>query len=412
VTRVAVAVVGSRGDLEPHLALAVALAERGHEVDLLTHERFADRVKRRGLGFVAIGADPHDYLRHTRAGRLDPMSVKRSLADYRRLIATVSRGTAEALARTKPDLIVHSSFAVAAHEVGNASGTPTVGTALQPIVPSVEYPTTTRNSSRSLGPVANLASGILTETAFGRAYRQATRPTRHDGALPNRVPANIYRSARASEPQLCAFSEVLVPRPARWTPNIHVTGFWPLPLSEEWAPSSHLQRFLDGGEAPLLVGFGSAPLGDAGRVGDAVMTAARARGLRVILQSTLAPFAVAPADDVFVIEDVPYSWLIPRTTAVIHHASAGMAHEVLLGGKPSVAVPVYADHFFWARRLHAVGAAPRPLAARRLSSEALGARLDSALTEDARRAVGDLAVRLRNERGLRWATELVEAAAI
>jgi UDP:flavonoid glycosyltransferase YjiC (YdhE family) len=404
-------VVGSRGDVEPHVALAVALMDRGHDVRVITHARFQSVVAARDMRFAPIAIDPHDLLRATRAGRLDPVSVARSMRDYRNLMTAVTSG-AIAASRAPADVIVHSSFGVVGYEVGRHDGTPTVGTALQPIIASTRYPTTVRNSARSLGPVGNLLSGIAAEWSLGDTYRRATRASRGDGGLPRRAPANVYRSARrAGEPVLCAWSSTILPRPRSWPVNVTVTGFWPLPPAVTWRPTPAVATFLDAGEPPLLVGFGTAPLRNAGHVAAAVLDAARERGLRTIFQSTLAPLGIEPSPDVLVIDDVPYSWLLPRTAAVVHHSSAGMAHETIRAGRTSVTLPVYTDHFLWARRLHVIGVGAPPLAAKQVNARSIGARIDTALAPERRSRAAEVAEQLQRENGLRAAAELIEAAA-
>jgi sterol 3beta-glucosyltransferase len=129
----------------------------------------------------------------------------------------------------------------------------------------------------------------------------------------------------------------------------------------------------------------------------------------VILQSTLTNFDVEPSEDVHLIDDVPYNWLIPRTAAAVHHASAGMAHEAARAGKVSVSVPVYADHFFWARRLHEAKLGTEPLPIRRVTAERLIERLRGAMSPSARGRAGEVSRGLAAEDGVGSALNQVEA---
>jgi UDP:flavonoid glycosyltransferase YjiC (YdhE family) len=115
------------------------------------------------------------------------------------------------------------------------------------------------------------------------------------------------------------------------------------------------------------------------RFAEIVLAAVRRAGVRAVVQAGWAGLAVA-GDDVLSIGEAPHDWLMPRTAAVVHHAGAGTTAAGLRAGVPAVAVPVLADQPFWARRLHALGAAPRPVPLPELTADALAAALREVTT--------------------------------
>src|SRR6185436_12548919 len=91
--------------------------------------------------------------------------------------------------------------------------------------------------------------------------------------------------------------------------------------------------------------------------------------------------AAGAGDDVLAVGDVPHAWLFDRVAAVVHHGGAGTTGAALRAGRPAVVVPQAVDQPFWARALHARGAAPPPLDARRLTAEALAGAITRALAD-------------------------------
>ncbi len=202
---------------------------------------------------------------------------------------------------------------------------------------------------------------------------------------------------------LCNSSAHLVPRPPDWPETAHVTGHWRLPKSN-WAPSPALRQFLDAGEPPVHIGFGS--MVDRDPEGFARLAAAAVR--RAGRRAVISGLPVRPTEDVFVVEDVPHDELFPLMAAAVHHGGAGTTAATLEAGVPSVVVPSAYDQHFWAARLHALGVAGEPLPARRLRTSALAAALGEAVGAGLRRRATVLQRAVREEDGVRRAVEVIE----
>ena len=194
------------------------------------------------------------------------------------------------------------------------------------------------------------------------------------------------------------FSPAVVPRPADWPPNVHVTGYWWPARTPGWRPPDLLVDFLGAGPPPVFVGFGSMT-GSHERLNDVVAAAVERAGVRAVVQSGWAELETA-GDDILLVGDVPHDWLFPRTAAVVHHAGAGTTAAGLRAGVPAVPVPFLVDQPFWADRLHRLGVSPQPLPLHELTpdtlAEALRACLDPSMYRD--RAT-ELPHRIRGEDG-------------
>ena len=106
-------------------------------------------------------------------------------------------------------------------------------------------------------------------------------------------------------------------------------------------------------------------------------------------------------ENVFAVDYAPHEWLFARVAAVVHHGGAGTTAAGLRAGRPSVITPFFADQNFWGRRVHVLGAGPRPVPVQRLTTEQLAAAIDTATrSPDMRQRAEDLGRRLREENGV------------
>jgi sterol 3beta-glucosyltransferase len=222
--------------------------------------------------------------------------------------------------------------------------------------------------------------------------------------------ADFYRSLR-STPLLGAYRPSVIPHPPDWPESVHVTGYLYLDSGEEWRPSAELSAFLDGGNDPVYVGFGSMGGREAGRLAALVIEALFASGRRGVLATGwggLRPESVP--DQVFVLDSAPHSWLFPRMAAVVHHGGAGTTAEGLRAGVPNVIVPFILDQPFWGARIRALGVGPDPIPKTKLTAARLAEAISSAVTDERIRSrAAEYGRAVSRETGLENAVNLVSA---
>ena len=202
---------------------------------------------------------------------------------------------------------------------------------------------------------------------------------------------------------LYGFSPAVLPRPADWGDHVQVTGYWFLDGERDnWRPDTELQRFLDGGAAPVYVGFGSMSSDGEENLTGIVFSALRRCGLRGVLATGwggLTPAQLPP--DMLMLDWVPHDWLFPRTAAVIHHGGAGTTATGLRHGVPQVVVPFFGDQHFWGNRVHELGVGPRPVPRRHITADRLAAAVRIAASEPAVRArAAEVGTLIRTEDGV------------
>lgn len=377
--------MGSRGDVEPMVALAVGLVAAGHRARVLGLADYAPLAAAHGVEYVRVEARIDDALALAQ-GRLG-----------RRLLSTapaqglVLRSWMRGLAAPFADAVLEAAAPGEVVLTGVLSRD--VATALAEdrgcrpvlVVHTAQVPTMLRESHffahwftdvealNRLGVRLNWQ----VSTSLGRDVAVLVRRR-----LGLRVPGIREATARGDVfPTVVTASPLLVPPAADWPPGTHQTGALVLP-ERPFTADAALADFLAAGPAPVYVGFGSMARTTGAEVRALATEAARRTGLRVVTpadpgQPTSRLGAGVPGADVLAVAEVPHPWLFGRMQAVVHHGGAGTSEAALRAGVPSAAVAFGADQPYHARRLHALGVGPLPPRIRRLT----GARLADVLRE-------------------------------
>ncbi|TDC07239.1 glycosyltransferase [Nonomuraea longispora] len=378
--------VGSRGDVQQFLALARGLLAAGHRPVLAAPRRFEPLATRHGVEFVPL-YDEMLELQNTVKGQ----GVRAAITAARSVRPMVRRllDDQAALTARPADVVVYHPKSLGGPYVAEKLGVPAFAGLLIPLyVPTSAFPSPIV-PVRPPGPL-NRASWRIA-AAIEAPYRSVIRTWRaealglRDGFVPM---AELVRTGNV----LHAWSPHLLPAPADWPDSARPIGFWTMPADDTWAPPERLARFLDEGEPPVYVGFGSSTTGDPDVLTATVLEGVRLAGRRAVLATgwgALRPGA--DADDVLVMEEAPHDWLLPRVAVAVHHGGVGTAAAALRAGVPQVVRPFVGDQPFWASRLHRLGVAPEPLRGR-LTAARLAAAIEKAaeLAPAARVSAGHL----------------------
>ena len=399
--------VGSRGDIEPYIALGRGLVAVGHTVRLSTHERYELEILEAGMEFSPASGDPRHIVegesgkRWLASGR-NPVRIMKRLLDVSGPIFHQYLKDCEA-AMAGTDAVLFSVLAFPAYHLAEAARIPAIGAYLQPMTRTREFPSLfmKRSGSRLL----NLWSHVAVEQITWQPIRREVNSWRAGLGLGSLPRSGLYRPVYKSMPVLYGFSPAVVKPPSDWPEQINVTGYWVRERPEDWQPSDALTRFLADGPAPVYVGFGSRPEREPEALTSMVLAAVRRAGKRAILLTGWGGLKVTDSsDDVLVVDEVPHDWLFPQMAAVVHHGGAGTTGTTLQSGTPSVVVPSFADQFFWGERVETLGLGVN-LPRRRLTIESLSGAILTTNEENVRTRAAELGVRLRAENGVERAID-------
>lgn len=405
---VAIAAVGSRGDVAPLAGLGAALRQAGHRVVIAAYTPFADLVTESGCEYRQLPSDFTPGTDHADATSKETFAAIFAPRGQR----ATGQLILDALGNVPADLLLLPPLAeLAGHSLAEARGIPSVGVRLQPLSPTAEYPPSLL-CARSLGRAGNrLVAGAAAWT-IDRLYGGVVAQFRRELGLP-KVSARALRRrrTRADWPVLHGYSAAVASRPADWRPGLQVTGYWWPPTPPGWQPPPQLTDFLAAGSAPVFLGLGSTVVtaARAEQLAELIAAALRQAGVRGIVQTGWAGLDVT-GTDILTIGDTPHEWLFPKMAAAAHHCGAGTTAAALRAGIPTIALPgPVGDQPFWARRLHTLGAATTALPQRAVTAAGLAGTIRATLDDDNLRGITKkLAARLAVEDGTTAAITAIE----
>ncbi len=395
--------MGSRGDILPYAVLGQGLGAAGHHVRFITFENFAPLVAQHGLDFHPVEGDAQALVSGAGANAFALFRAFGSLGD-----AYVRAFSAPILRET--DLILNQlPVGLFGFDLAEAFKVPLVLAAVIPLARTRAFPL--MGAPRLPLPGYNRVTHLLGEQIAWQMFRATINRWRRQvlGLAPQPLTGYFNQLGTERVPILNGFSSHVVPRPDDWGEHIHLTGYW-FPEDRAWQPPADLQAFLEAGEPPVFIGFGSMPVRNPQKTTRILLEALKASGRRGILHAGWGGLGtqVLP-DDVFMIDYAPYSWLFPRMAMVIHHGGSGTTAAALRAGVPSCVVPLLFDQFYWGARTAELGVGPAPVNFRQLSVERLREAIEQG-TGDARlrQRARELGGQIRAEDGIENATRLIE----
>lgn len=392
--KILLATAGSRGDVEPFVALGERALTRGHEVRLVAPDNSGADTG--DLEVASMGVDYSAMIQSQGVSLVAAMRSYRSVV--RPLMRAVIVESARAAYAYRPDVIVWHPKILSAPIVADALGIPHARVEIVPaITPTHAFPAA-GTVAGSLGPLNRLTY---------RGADAAQSMFRRDVAEARSVVGAPDRAASDPSATLMPISPAILERPGDWPASVHLTGRWTRDVgAAELAPE--VAAFVAGGPY-LYAGFGSMAAEGAEDRGRAIVQAARARGIRAVIATGLGGIAVPETlrgDDVLVVNSVPHEQVLPGAVAAIHHGGIGTVQAATAAGTVTVIVPFIADQPFWGARLHEAGLAPAPVRRRSLSARTLGAALDA--VDGCRPRVTAAAQAMAGEDGTGAALEVLE----
>ncbi|NMA96561.1 MAG: glycosyltransferase family 1 protein [Phyllobacteriaceae bacterium] len=410
--RVAIATIGTSGDVRPYVALAVELKKRGYDVVLGTNSDFEGLVTSHGIEFHNLGTKIQEWLQESRfdnaISQMKFHHFPQLLRAGQELVEKAARNS-WVMAQGADAIVVNinTSFGI---DIAEALNIPVIMTAMQPLNPTREFPVSAYEVP-DLGPTFNKLSYIAMNIQQAYFDFPRDRVRKELMGLAPRKRGGLFKDSLGNNlPTLYNFSSIVSPRPRDWPQTAVVTGFWFLDDQSDWTPPEDLQKFLNEGPAPVYIGFGSMPFG-AERNTEILREALEIWGGRAIVSRGWGGINTADLPDtVFAIGEAPHDKLFPLCAAVVHHGGAGTTSTGLRAGKPTFTVPQAYDQRYWGRRVRALGCGPAPVRLRSLTPDVL-ANVLRELTTNPTMAANAKAVgkALCEENGLETAVNFIEA---
>ena len=411
--KIAILTLGTRGDVQPFIALGKALKARGHDVVLGAPENFQSWIEDHGIAYRSIGVDMRAFVRSLEARKVMAGNVFAMARMWRQTIVPLTRKSLDAIWETarEAEVIVYHPKTAGAVDVGEATGAVLFHAAPFPIFPSKAFPLLVLPGS--YGPWLNLLTYKV--LLFSRLLFLPTVNRWREEML-GLDKALLFSSANTNyirkPEQLCAVSPTVVPGyPADDSENIHTTGYWFLEEDRNWRPDMKLLNFLENGETPIYIGFGSMTASDPARLAKIIVEGVRRSGVRAVLAAGWGAIGeIDVPESIHVIKGAPHSALFKHVSAVVHHGGAGTTAAGLRAGLPTLICPLTFDQPYWGRRVFSLGCGPKPQSLKRLRPDRFAKGLIELTQDNSYRTCAEkIAHAIADENGIARAVRVIES---
>ena len=404
--RISMLTCGTRGDTQPLMALGAELRRRGHDVRLAVSPNTMAPARACGFETLPFGPDSQALMESENGQRWlaagDVKTFVKELTAASQASFETSRREAE-VACAGAELIVAGLLAEDfADAFAELHGVPLVTLHHAPVRRTRRYPHPLVSTARLPGPV-NALTGALFDRVWWAGSKTEVQTIRADAGLPPAKGPLAARRARSGALELQAYDQALVPD-LEWGARRPLVGFLNPDdeLRRELGESgldAELTAWLDAGEPPVFLGFGSMPVRDPAATVAMITGVATRLGVRALVSAGWGGLSALDPDDpdVVVVGNVDHVTVLPRCVAAVHHGGAGTTATSLGAGVPTVVCSVFADQPFWGARVERQGLGAHVRFAE-LDGDTLEAALSIALDDAVRSRVGQLALRLRGPR--------------
>jgi sterol 3beta-glucosyltransferase len=395
--------LGSRGDIQPYATLGNGLKSAGHQVRFITFETFSSLVAENKLDFHPIQGDAQALVASGGANMLGLMRSFGSLAEgYACDLSAPQLG--------ETDLIINQLPAcLYGFDLAEKYSVPLVQAAVIPLARTKMFPL--MGFPKLNLPGYNRATYYLGEQMAWQMFRTVINRWRKQtlNLSPQPLAGYFEKLGTRQIPIVNGFSQHVVPRPADWNEHIHMTGYW-FPEDTQWQPPSDLSAFIEAGDPPVFIGFGSMPIKDPQRTTNIVLEALKQTGQRGILHMGWGGLGnVSLPDNVFKIDYAPYGWLFPQMSMAIHHGGSGTTAYGLRSGIPSCVVSFVFDQHYWGERIAELGVGPNPIRYKELTAERLQQAIRFGVgNPQTRQKAAELGQKIRTENGIEKVVSLFE----
>jgi sterol 3beta-glucosyltransferase len=412
IVRIVIIAPGSRGDVQPYVALGKGLKNAGHFIRFVSHKSFEALVTSYGLEFWSVDSDVRDIVES------NIMREQIEQGNFLTLLGQMAKeAQREAIGFSKGGLAAAQDMDIVLAGMGGLYIGLAVAEKLNlPLIQAYVVPfTPTREFSSVLTPKLpvplNRLSHQLTRQIMWQGFRSADTLARKKVlGIPPAPLSGPYNSRSAQGmPVLYGFSPSVIPPPSDWNGNTHITGYWFVDEADDWQPSSALLDFLQSSSPPVYIGFGSMSSRNPERTADLIIHALTRVKQRAVLLSGWGGLQKANIpDSIFMVDSVPHSWLFPRVAAVVHHGGASTTAAGLRAGVPSIIIPFFGDQPFWGQRIADLGVGSKPIPRKKLTVERLANAIQDVVTnEGMRQRAANLGKQIQTEDGIASSVEII-----
>ncbi|GAA5991543.1 hypothetical protein JCM10908_005753 [Rhodotorula pacifica] len=377
--------IGSRGDVQPYIALCKGLMAQGHHCKIASHAEYKKWVEGHGIDFAPVGGDPAELMQLMISHDFFTISfMKEAVSKFRGWLDDLLDSAWEGCQNS--DVLIESPSAIAGYHVAEALQIPYYRAFTMPWSRTRAYPHAFAVPEVHMGGGYNYMSYTMFDQVFWRATAGQVNRWRKNTLKVRST--NLEAMQQHKIPFLYNFSPVVVPPPLDWRENIHVTGYWWLDnpddsKSQKWEPPQELLDWMEEAKSNdkkvVFIGFGSIIIPDPLEMTRVIVESVEKAGVYAIVakgwsdrqkgdegedteeakkkreENEEKHKALMDKPFVFQVKSIPHDWLFPRIDAAVHHGGAGTTGASLRAGLPTIIKPFFGDQHFYADRVETLG---------------------------------------------------------
>jgi sterol 3beta-glucosyltransferase len=408
--------IGSRGDVQPYIALAMGLMDRGHETTVMAHENFRDFVEGYGIAFLPLEGNVEEMLKSK-----EGLRVLRSghIIAFARYLHKTIRKTREAVSQDlyhgcqKADVLVASLLGLPwVDSIAEKTGKKWAIVQLNlPAIPTKVFPLAAMDYFNF--PAYNLFTYRIFETFYWKSNKKGINDFRKSLSLPDLKTPILKRIADKKILNLHCFSQALRTRPNDWAPQIDITGFLFLPNEKNKANvqdeiPTDLIRWLDTGEKPIYIGFGSIPIPDPSRIGSILKELLETTTHRFIYcQGWSLPINLPDHPRLFKVKSINHQWLLPRCKTAVIHGGIGTIAAGIKAKIPLIIISIIANQPWWGKIIERKKLGIH-IPFKKVTAQKLLSGIEKTEGPDMQQNVVKMGERINQEDGLRQTIDVLE----
>jgi len=405
---------GSRGDVQPYIALAKGIQNKGYNVKLVANSNFKDFVEDNNIKFCPVNLDIKELVESEEGIKLiESRNVVNFLLKFLDLFKkSLVQFFDEILEYCNDsDLIIHSPTAFVASYIAVKMNIPSIGAYLQPFSKTKEFPNFAFPQNISYLPFYNELSHYLFDFLSWQMIRPSVNYITNQRLKIGKLPF-FFISSKFQEknnfPIIYGYSSHIIPKPKDWRESLNITGYWFLE-NNNYIPPKELENFLNTDKKIIYIGFGSMSNRNSEEVAKIIENTINKLNIKAVVLSGWKGINKIENENIYMTDYIDHNWLFPKISACVHHSGAGTTSACLKSATPQIPIPFFADQPFWANRVYSLGLASKPIKRKNLNEENLFFSVKSILEDkEISKRAKEISKKISQENGIENALKSID----
>lgn len=391
--KIACVILGTRGDVQPMIALSTSLTAKGHEVTICAPSENRELAEMYQCRFIPFGPEIKKSIEENPGKQKGGVAVKFSPAQGKKFTLDQINLLPSLIADA--DLVLGAGIVAGVHTAADILKVPYRLVAFYPIILGTTAEDPLKN--RMMFNFGRLMLNLMMKGYVNKARRQL-----------GLAPVNDIWAHWMGENVIVACDREINAAREKTAFDFTQTGFMLLPSKRELP--IEVKDFLNAGSPPVYIGFGSNPITDAGKYTAMFEQVREATGQRLIISKGWAGFPGNNSTDILYVDDMPFELLFPKMAAAIYHGGTGTMAAIARAGIPQAAFPFMGDQFDNRKQINRLGLGPNTCDFKKISAEAVSAAITDCVSNDTyQKNAKELAQKLKDVNGIELTVQLIES---